>query len=117
VSTYVCPGSRTRCAASRRTGKEFDQSRLVPIENLAHDSLGQYSFPGGGRIRNYIFGARFSSAAPTGAVPRHAMLFVSLMENGQIEVRVIAPSVLGADGKTALLPALFGVFALGRQDA
>lgn len=117
LSTYVCPGSATRCARSARMRQDFDRVALLPIAQLAHDALGQFSFPGGGRVRNYIFGARFESSAATGAVQRHAMVFLSLMENGQIEVRVIAPSVLGADAKTQLLPPLFGVFVLGRQDA
>ena len=101
---------------AERIHKDFDRAQLLTIEQLAHDALSQYTFPGGVRVRNYIFGARFSSAAPTGPVPRYAMVFVSLMENGQIEVRVIAPAVLGADEETQLMPPLFGVFVLGRQD-
>ena len=76
--------------------------------------MSQYDFPGGGRIKNYIFGARFRSedaSAPLG-VARHAMVFVSLMESARVEARVIAPSVLAEDGKSEAWPALFGVFML-----
>lgn len=117
LSTYVCPGNGPTCSHAARKRRDFDAVALLPIEHLAHDALSQYSFPGGGRVRNYIFGARFSSSAPTGAVPRYAMVFVSLMENGQIEVRVIAPSVLAPDGRTELMSPLFGVFVLGRHAA
>jgi hypothetical protein len=117
LTTYLCPGGKDTCKKSSRTVEHFDAAELRPIARLAHDSLSEYSFPGGGRIRNYMFGARFSSPTVTGAASRDAMVFLSLMENGEIEVRVIAPSVLDTDGKSELLPALFGVFVLGRHDA
>jgi hypothetical protein len=47
-------------------------------------------------------------------IPRDAMIFVSLMETEQIEVRAIASSVLSDDGESEVLPALFGVFVLTR---
>ena len=77
--------------------------------------MSQYTFPGGGRLRNYIFGLRFASDSDRGSVPRDAMIFVSLMESDQIEVRAIASSVLADDGLTERLPALFGVFSLQRE--
>jgi hypothetical protein len=115
LTTYLCPKGARSCAKSERTPAPFDGAPLLAIENLAHDALSEYSFPGGGRIRNYIFGARFQSTMPTGPVQRYAMVFLSLMENGAIEVRVLAPSVLAADGKTDALPPLFGVFVLERH--
>jgi hypothetical protein len=115
VHTYVCPAGKTTCSESERTPGPFDQALLLAIDGLAHDTLSQYSFPGGGRLHNYIFSVRFSGETAEGRVARDAMIFVSLMETGQIEVRAIAPSVLTEDGETERLPALFGVFVLRRD--
>lgn len=115
LTTFVCPGGARTCRKSERTPAPFGRAQLLPIDNLAHDALSEYTFPGGGRIRNYIFGVRFSSGAAPSLVQSHAMVFLSLMESGKIEVRVIAPSVLTADGKSEAMSALFGVFVLGRQ--
>jgi len=82
----------------------FVNAKLVQIPGLEHDALSQYTFPGGGRVRNYMLGARFGADDA-----RYAMVFVSLMEDGRIEVRVHAPSTqVGGDD------ALFGVFRLCR---
>lgn len=119
VHTYACGANQPDCAAQDGEAGPFDHARLEPIENLTHDSLSEYTFPGGGRLRNYIFGVRFESQpadAPDGApIQRNAMLFVSLMESGKIEVRAISSSVLAPDGESEHLPALFGVFVLDRQ--
>jgi hypothetical protein len=109
VHTFVCERP-SGCNADDAEAGPFDRARLEPIENLTHDALSEYSFPGG-RLRNYIFGTRFA----TDGVQRHAMLFVSLMESGKIEVRAISPSVLAPEGESEQLPALFGVFVLDRQ--
>jgi len=117
VHTYVCPASRRDCSAREGESGPFDQASLQPIENLTHDALSEYTFPGGGRLRNYMFNVRFASELPgeDETAPRNAMLFLSLMDSGQIEVRAIAPSVLGAEGGGDRLPALFGVFVLDRR--
>lgn len=83
----------------------FVLAPLSPITGLEHDALSQYTFPGGGRVRNYMLGARFGVDAS-----RYATVFVSLMEDGRIEVRVVAPSTLPGGGD-----ALFGVFRLCRS--
>lgn len=116
VHTYVCPASRRDCSAREGTTGPFDQASLQSIENLTHDALSEYTFPGGGRLRNYMFNVRFTSElAADRTMQRNAMLFLSLMDSGQVEVRAIAPSVLGEDGEGDRLPALFGVFVLDRQ--
>ena len=108
ISTFVCDSGA--CTRSEGEAREFVQAALEPNCSLAHDALSQYDFPGGGRVRNYILGARFT----TDTTRRHAMVFISLMENGRVEVRVIAPSVLDdADEETH--SALFGVFVLERH--
>jgi hypothetical protein len=115
VHTYLCQAGKTSCAEDARTLGPFDRARLLPIDGLAHDTLSQYTFPGGGRLHNYIFSVRFSAETDEGRVARDAMIFVSLMETEQIEVRAIAPSVLNEQGDAERLPALFGVFVLARQ--
>jgi hypothetical protein len=114
VDTYVCADSKATCAETDRTPGPFVAAPLITIDGLAHDPLSQYTFPGGGRLRNYIFGVRFVSASDDRRTGRDAMLFVSLMESGHMEVRAMAPSVLDPDGQDERWPALFGVFLLSR---
>jgi len=117
IDTYTCSVETSPCPPKDRTPGDFAQSKLEVIPNLTHDELSQYDFPGGGRLRNYIVFARFGSPSTGGVSSRTATAYVSLMENGGMEVRVIAPSVLEVDGKTELAPALFGVFTLRRGQA
>lgn len=113
LTTYTCDDEA--CGEDARTPGVFRRAELEPIPQLSHDALGVYELPGSSRLRNYIFGARFSSGTGLLAVQRHAMVFLSLLESGRIEVRVIAPSVLSADGESTLHEALFGVFSLERR--
>jgi hypothetical protein len=115
LHSYVCPAGKTACDESERTPGPFDHARLLAIDGLAHDTLSQYTFPGGGRLHNYIFSVRFFAETEAGQVARDAMIFVSLMQTRQIEVRAIAPSVLSDDGMSERLPALFGLFVLERD--
>lgn len=116
VDTYVCPDGASGCDERERSAGLFVHAPLINIAGLAHDPLSQYSFPGGGRLRNYIFGARFQSKddGASSGTDRDATLFVSLMENGHMEVRAMAPPVLESDGMTERWPSLFGVFQLSR---
>ncbi len=81
----VDPGTIT--TSGEACGPTFDDTPLLPIVPLAHDQLSLYDFPGSGRARNYIFVAR-----PTGGplAGRDAMVFLSLVRGGNIEVRIIA---------------------------
>lgn len=115
LHTYLCPPGETGCAAADRTPGHFDHAALEPIAGLAHDALGQYDFPGGGRLKNFLFEVRFVTDDSDGPIRRQATAFVSLMESGGMEVRVIAPSVLEDDDVTERHPALFGVFTLRKQ--
>lgn len=83
----------------------FALAPLLPIAGLEHDALSQYTFPGGGRVRNHMLGVRFGANES-----RYATVFLSLMEDGRIEARVVAPSSMpgGTDD-------LFGVFRLCRD--
>jgi hypothetical protein len=79
---------------------------LELIAPLEHDQLSQYDFPGGGRIRNFIFAVESTDGAFAG---REAMAFVSLMDNDDIEVRLVSGKGDEAAGD------LFGLFILARQ--
>jgi hypothetical protein len=116
VHTFTCPTAKSDCDADDSTAGPFDHARLEPIENLTHDAMSEYTFPGFGRLRNYIFSVRFATTPEDGAaISRNAMVFLSLMDTGKVEVRAISPSVLAPDGQSERFPALFGVFVLGRQ--
>ncbi len=84
----------------------FQATPLERIGPLEHDNLSQYSFPGAGRVRNYIFIARPTAGALVG---REAMVFVSLMDDDTIELRVLAGSGDESRGDH------FGLFMLERQ--
>lgn len=113
LDTYVCPEEIQRCKASLREQGHFVGAPLEPIARLAHDTLSEYDFPGGGRLRNYMLSVRSTVTTPDAELERSAMVFLSLMESGSIEARVIAPSV--RQGELEVAPGLFGVFALERQ--
>ena len=85
----------------------FDHTEMMAIESLQHDLLSQYDFPGTGRTRNYIFAASPLTGPIAG---RDAMVFLSLIENGTIEVRIVVGSGDEARGD------LFGLFRLVRAD-
>lgn len=71
------------------TGATLFRAELERIAPLAHDQLSGYDFPGGNRVRNYIFVVRPTEG--TGLlVGREAFVFVSLLDDGVIEVRVIS---------------------------
>lgn len=116
ITTYTCDSDP--CDVDDRTSGSFLNAELEPIPQLSHDALGVYDMPGSSRLRNYMFGARFTSGEGLFAVNRHAMVFLSLLENGRIEVRILAPSVLGGvSGSTVIHEAMFGVFSLGLRRA
>jgi len=84
----------------------FDGTPLQLIAPLEHDQLSQYDFPGGGRVRSYIFATEPTSGPLAGREP---MVFASLMEYDAVEVRVIAGSGDEDAGDH------FGLFLLLRQ--
>ena len=75
---YENPG--TISTSGEDCGPTFTDTPLLPIPPLAHDQLGLYEFPGGGRIRNYMFVARPESGPLAG---RDAMVFLSLLRGGR----------------------------------
>ena len=114
IDTYVCGVADSPCPDAERIPGSFRNSALELIPNLTHDALSEYEFPGGGRLRSYIFVSRFEVADELASRPGAAMVFVSLMDNGGVELRAISPSELASDGSMASA-GLFGVFVLKRH--
>lgn len=79
---------------------------LEPIGPLTHDALSEYEIPSGGRVRNYIFVIRPEDGPLAGREP---FVFISLMNDGTLEVRIIAGGG-NRDGD------FFGFFRLTRGD-
>lgn len=98
----------------------FRDTPLRPIPQIWHDPLSTMSF-GDGRRQNLVYVATPSSTAGDTA---DVMVFVSLMEVGGLEVRVVrgapaadaglAPPDAGAQA-AALSPPMFGIFTLDRR--
>lgn len=113
---YENPGTISTTGES--CGPTFTDTPLLPIPPLAHDQLGLYEFPGGGRIRNYMFVVRPEAGPLAG---RDAMIFLSLLRGGNIEVRVVAgPSLVLCDpADCGVIDSgdcdYFGVFGLHRE--
>lgn len=89
----------------------FKGTPLRPIPQIWHDPLSTMSF-GDGRVQNLVYVA--TPAAPAGDT-QDVMVFLSLMDEGGIEVRLVrgAPQV---DGGAAAPPPMFGVFTLDRRE-
>lgn len=106
MTTYVCEGALDGpCPVRLRTPGPIDDAALVPIVGLQHDALSGYDFPGASRLRNYMFHVRMTRNGGRDA----ATVFISLMESGRVEARLIAPGS-GGDGGDGM----FGVFRLNR---
>ncbi len=96
----------------------FDGTPYYAIPPLVHDRLTQFEFPGA-RTQNYLFALR-PDAGPLS--DRDAMLFLSLLPNGDMEVRIIAGTGrrICAPGDCAARDAgecdYFGVFRLEQGD-
>jgi hypothetical protein len=82
----------------------FHGATISQMEQLAHDNLSLFQFPGG-RIRNYL-----AHATPRDGPP--AAIVISLMEDGKVEVRVIRPAI---EDDRSVVP-LFGVFRLSLDE-
>jgi hypothetical protein len=88
----------------------FRDALLRPIPQVWHDPLSTMSF-GEGRTQNLVY-----VASPGDA--QDVMVFLSLMDEGGLEVRLVRGAPV-ADSGTPLpsaAPAMFGVFTLARRD-
>lgn len=68
------------------TDGTFTDTWLEPLSALPHDQLSELDFPGPRRLRNFILVARPKSGALVG---RDATVVVSLLENGNVELRIM----------------------------
>ncbi|WP_236514709.1 hypothetical protein [Sandaracinus amylolyticus] len=101
------PGTITSSPDPTSGERVFDATPLRSIAPLQHDLLSEYDFPGGGRVRNYLYVVRPESGPLAG---RDAMAFVSLLDDGGVEVRIIAGAGDEASGDH------FGLFRMRRVD-
>lgn len=96
----------------------FHATPLRPIPQIWHDPLSTLSF-GDGRRQNLVYVATpLATASPTAGDTQDVMVFLSLMTEGGVEVRLLrgAPQAdAGAPGAAAA-PPLFGVFPLDRSE-
>ncbi|MDQ3037306.1 MAG: hypothetical protein M3Y87_33235 [Myxococcota bacterium] len=102
------PGSLTTSPDPITGERVFDATPLESIPPLQHDLLSEYEFPGGGRVQNYLYVARPVAGPLAG---RDVMIFLSLLDDGSAEIRVIAGTGEAARGDH------FGVFRLRREQA
>lgn len=92
----------------------FDHAALQPIAPLAHDLLSQYDFPEG-RVASFIFTSLIDGGEFRG---QWATVFVSLLQDGAIEVRVLYGRLSGSDtGQGETPPGFFGLFQLRKERA
>ena len=97
-------------AIATRDGMFADAS-MRPIPQIWHDPLSTFSF-GEGRVKNLMYVATSSDG-------QDAFVIVSLMQDGDIEVRLLggAPGLLPDSGGPAPSGGnLFAVFSLKRQE-
>jgi hypothetical protein len=96
----------------------FKDALLRPIPQIWHDPLSTMTF-GSGRSQNLVYVA--SPSASADAAPNETqdvMVFVSLMDEGGLEVRLVrgAPGTDAGATATATASPMFGVFTLDRRD-
>ena len=107
VDVYTCEdASLVNCPKGKRLSGLFVNAPLSSIPGLGQDVLSRYDFPGPKRLRNFILTAPLSDGNHV------ASLFVSLMESGAIELRIVAPQI-DPDGGVGM-ESLFGFFRLER---
>jgi hypothetical protein len=98
----------------------FKGATLRPIPQIWHDPLSTMSF-GDGRVQNLVYVATptapAADAAPA-ADTQDVMVFVSLMDEGGLEVRLVrgAPQTDGGGPAPGQSTPVFGVFTLDRRD-
>lgn len=81
----------------------FDGTALESIPPLSHDRLSELTFPGTGRLETFLLLARPTEGPLAG---REVMAFLSLLDSGHIEIRLIGGTGDESRGD------VFGVFEL-----
>ena len=92
----------------------FKETPLRAIPQIWHDPLSTLSF-GEGRVQNLVY--IVTPVAPAGDT-HDVMVFMSLMDEGGIEVRLVrgAPHVDGGAPDGGQSSPMFGIFALDRRE-
>ncbi|MFK7999818.1 MAG: hypothetical protein AB8H86_09485 [Polyangiales bacterium] len=109
------PGSIT--SSESACGRFFTGDPLLPVTPMAHDELSLFEFPGA-RLQNYIFAVRPTDGPMQN---RDITAFLSLRDDGNIELRLLAGS-----GARACAPTdcdafnrgdcdIFGVFLVEKE--
>jgi hypothetical protein len=98
-------GKEGAVIATHDSPRTFDNAPVTQMTELSHDSLSMLQFPGG-RVRNYLAYAQPSQG-------QVATIVISLMENDEVEVRIMRPDLVPDGGEDT---SLFGVFRLVRKE-
>lgn len=98
----------------------FTNTPIRPIPQIFHDPLSTLEF-GSGRVQNLVYVATPNATPDAGAEERQdVFVFVSLMDNGQVEIRLVRGAPQADAGAGAVAPKaaapLFAVFALDRHE-
>ncbi len=94
----------------------FKDALLRPIPQIWHDPLSTMTF-GEGRSQNLVYVAS-PSTTDAATDTQDVMVFLSLMDQGGLEVRLVrgAPGVDSGAPSPATATPMFGVFTLDRRD-
>ncbi len=94
----------------------FVHSAMRPLPQLLNDPLSLYSF-GEGRIKNLIYAAHVSPPDSGEAAEPDPLLFVSLLQSDDVEVRVVrgAPELGDAAPPPGAGSPVFALFPLTRK--
>ncbi len=65
----------------------FVDEPLRPVPAIAHDALSDLEVPGSSRVRTYVYALEPTRGPLAG---RDAMVFVTLLEEGDLELRIVA---------------------------
>ena len=91
----------------------FASTALRPIPQIWHDPLSTLQF-GEGRVKNLMYMATPLVADADAAEPPDVTVIVSLMDDGNVELRLLRGAP--ADAAPPALSPIFGVFALDKHD-
>jgi hypothetical protein len=94
----------------------FTHSAMRPLPQLLNDPLSLYTF-GEGRIKNLIYAAHTTPPDAGAGTAPDPLLFVSLLQSDDIEVRVVrgAPELGDAAAPPGAGTPVFAVFPLSRK--
>jgi hypothetical protein len=94
----------------------FQQAAMRPLPQLQNDPLSLYNF-GEGRIKNLIYAAHASPPDGGSGTAADPLLFVSLLQSDNMELRVVrsAPEIGDATTPEGASAPVFALFPLSRK--